>query len=293
MRFELLKKDAENNCLRGLLENPADEDQLKAELEAELASLDEEFSFIAQCNIGGEFMEPKDTARVQQIAKRQWTRTLDDRLGISRKEAERKAKLPSVELPVKESLLADRADHILEHDSVIHAADPDNPYGFKVKVPEHKYNLGEIYNLSIEKGTLTEEERFKINDHIVQTIVMLEQLQFPDHLAKIPEYAGGHHEKMDGTGYPKSVSGDDMSVPAKVMAIADIFEALTAADRPYKPPKSLNESIRIMSFMAKDDHIDRDLFALFLNSGIYRQYAEEYLQDHQIDAVDISQYLTA
>ena len=136
----------------------------------------------------------------------------------------------------------------------------------------------------------SEEERFKINDHIVQTIVMLESLPFPKHLARVPEIAGGHHEKMDGTGYPKQLRGEQMSIPARVMAIADVFEALTAADRPYKPAKKLSESVKIMSFMVKDDHLDPDLFRLFLESGVYKAYADKFLLPEQIDDVDIAQY---
>ena len=167
----------------------------------------------------------------------------------------------------------------------------DNPHGFRLDVPEHKYNLGEIYNLCITRGTLTAEERFKINDHIVQTIIMLGQLPFPEHLKRVPEYAGGHHEKMDGTGYPRKLNRDDMSVPARIMAIADIFEALTAADRPYKAAKTLSESVKIMSFMKKDSHIDGDLFEIFLTSGVYKEYADQFLEKDQIDEVDITEYL--
>jgi hypothetical protein len=149
----------------------------------------------------------------------------------------------------------------------------------------------EVYNLSIARGTLNAEERKVINHHIVATIDMLEELPFPKNLAKVPEYAGGHHEKMDGTGYPKGLTREQMSVPARMMAIADIYEALTASDRPYKKAKTLNESIRIMSFMKKDDHIDGELFELFLRSGVYRTYAEEFLLPDQIDEVDIDAYL--
>ena len=158
-------------------------------------------------------------------------------------------------------------------------------------MPELKFNLGEVYNLSIARGTLTAEERFKINDHIVQTIVMLEQLPFPKHLKRVPEFAGGHHEKMDGTGYPRKLNKDDMSIPARIMAIADIFEALTAADRPYKAAKTLSESVKIMSFMKKDSHIDGDLFEIFLTSGVYKEYADQFLEKDQIDEVDITEYL--
>lgn len=149
----------------------------------------------------------------------------------------------------------------------------------------------EIYNLSIRRGTLTAEERKVINDHIVVTIDMLEQLPFPKNLRRVPEYAGGHHEKMDGTGYPKGLTKEQLSIPARVMAIADIFEALTAADRPYKKPKPLTESIDILYKMRHSDHIDPDLFKLFLTSGVYLDYAHKFLPAEQIDKVDITQYL--
>ena len=193
-------------------------------------------------------------------------------------------------MPVAENLLCDRDDHIIYREEETVAAQ-DDQYGFKLDVPELKFNLGEVYNLSIARGTLTAEERFKINDHIVQTIVMLEQLPFPKHLKRVPEYAGGHHEKMDGTGYPKKLNKDDMSIPARIMAIADIFEALTAADRPYKAAKTLSESVKIMSFMKKDSHIDGDLFEIFLTSGVYKEYADQFLEKDQIDEVDIIEYL--
>jgi len=162
-----------------------------------------------------------------------------------------------------------------------------------MQVPAHLYNRGEVYNLSIGRGTLTEEERYKINDHIVQTIVMLTKLPFPRHLKSVPELAGGHHEKMDGTGYPKRLSGAEMSVQARIMAIADIFEALTAADRPYKKGKTLSEAIAIMARMKKEKHIDPDLFDLFLESGVYRDYAERYMEKRFIDAVDVRAYVGA
>jgi HD-GYP domain-containing protein (c-di-GMP phosphodiesterase class II) len=107
----------------------------------------------------------------------------------------------------------------------------------------------------------------------------------------VPEIAGGHHEKMDGTGYPKRLSKDEMSPVARMMAIADIFEALTARDRPYKKGKTLSESIKIMSFMKKDKHIDPELFELFLRSGVYKEYAQRYMTPEQIDDVDIEKVL--
>jgi len=146
----------------------------------------------------------------------------------------------------------------------------------------------ELYNLTIEKGTLTPEEREVINNHIVATIKMLEALPFPKHLKHVPEYAGGHHEKMDGTGYPRGLKREQMSVQARIMAIADIFEALTAKDRPYKEGKKLSESLRILSFMKQDKHIDPDLFDIFVKERLFEQYAEQYLDPAQVDNVDLT-----
>ncbi|MEE8335976.1 MAG: HD domain-containing phosphohydrolase [Candidatus Neomarinimicrobiota bacterium] len=145
----------------------------------------------------------------------------------------------------------------------------------------------EIYNLCIPRGTLTPEERQIINDHIVMTIKMLETLPYPKHLKNVPEFAGGHHEKLDGTGYPKGLAKNDMSVQARIMAIADIFEALTASDRPYKKGKTLSQAMRILGFMKNDAHIDAELFELFVQKKIYLQYAEKNLDPSQIDEVNI------
>jgi len=138
---------------------------------------------------------------------------------------------------------------------------------------------------------LTDLERAEMATHAAHTQNILDRIVYPVALRGVPEYAGGHHEKMDGTGYPRGLKGEEMSIPARVMAIADIFEALTASDRPYKKAKTLSESIKILSFFKKDGHIDGDLFDLFLTSGIYQRYAERFMLPEQIDAVDIQQYL--
>ena len=144
----------------------------------------------------------------------------------------------------------------------------------------------EVDNLCIPKGTLLPEEREIINDHIRITIDMLERLPYPKHLRNVPEFAGGHHEKLDGTGYPKGLKADEMSVQAKMMAIADIYEALTAADRPYKDGKKLSQAMRIMGFMKNDYEIDSDLFEIFVKEGVYKKYAHKYIEKSQIDSVD-------
>lgn len=146
----------------------------------------------------------------------------------------------------------------------------------------------EIYNLTIPKGTLTPEERQVINNHISVTIKMLESLPYPKYLRQVPEYAGAHHEHMDGSGYPRRLTRDQMSIPARIMGIADIFEALTARDRPYKKGKTLSESLFILGKMKLDRHIDPDLFDLFIRSGVYRHYAEHFMKADQIDEVNES-----
>ena len=144
----------------------------------------------------------------------------------------------------------------------------------------------EVYNLNISRGTLTAEERTIINNHIVVTIHMLESLPYPKILRRVPEYAGAHHERMDGKGYPKGLKRDQMSVPARMMGIADIFEALTSRDRPYKKIKTLTESLFILGKMKLDNHIDPDLFDIFIREKIYLRYAEKFLEPAQIDEVN-------
>ena len=146
----------------------------------------------------------------------------------------------------------------------------------------------ELRNLTIRAGTLTEQERKVINHHIVATIRMLEALPWPRHLTRVPEYAGGHHERMDGKGYPKGLTREQMSVQARCMGIADIFEALTAKDRPYKKGKTLSESLEILGKFRENGHIDPDLFDVFVRRKVYLHYAEMFLDKEQIDAVDES-----
>jgi len=266
-RFEVLHRDAEIAYLKARLAGEAEE-TARPRLEEEWAALQDEFAFVGRANVGGEFMADEDIGTLNQIGARTWVRHFDKTVGLAPLAAMRAEENPPAPPPCEEHLLAD--------------------------LPEHKvgmYNQGELYNLAIRRGTLTAEERKTINDHIVVTIKMLETLPFPKKLRRVPEYAGGHHETMIGTGYPRGLTRGDMSIPARVMAIADIFEALTAADRPYKKAKTLSESLKIMKFMCKDQHIDPDLFDLFLRSGVWKHYAESYLAPSQIDAVNIEDYL--
>jgi HD-GYP domain-containing protein (c-di-GMP phosphodiesterase class II) len=146
----------------------------------------------------------------------------------------------------------------------------------------------EIYNLTIGRGTLTNEEREIINKHAIVTHKMLSQLPFPKHLKNVHRYAATHHEKINGTGYPFGLKDAEISLQSRILAIADIFEALTACDRPYRKAKTLSEALKIMSFMVKDGHIDKDLFDLFIKEKIYLDYARKELLPQQIDNVDFS-----
>ena len=145
----------------------------------------------------------------------------------------------------------------------------------------------EVYNLSISRGTLTPEERKIINDHTVVTLHMLEKLPWPKALKHVPSYAGAHHEKLDGTGYPRGLNSAELPIQPRIVALADIFEALTAKDRPYKKGKTLSETIRIMTFMRNDYHLDPDLFDIFLKEKVFEEYAREYLPPEQIDEVKV------
>ncbi|ARJ67232.1 chemotaxis protein [Magnetospirillum sp. ME-1] len=286
-RFEVLLRDERVRMLESIVAGtPADEAEMV--FEAAKASLMDDFAFIAECNLGGEFMAPEKVERLKSIATRTWLRHFDDRLGLAHEELRRYVGDPEP-LPAIEPLLADKPQHVIPRPKDSALFDP--AYGFKTKIPENLYNFGEVYNLSVGRGTLSEEERFKINEHIIQTIIMLKRLPFPKHLSRVVEYAGAHHETLIGTGYPKKLAAEDLSVPARITAIADIFEALTASDRPYKKAKTLSECVKILSFFKKDKHIDPELFDLFLTSGVYRRYAERYLKPEQIDEVDISLYL--
>ena len=293
MRFEVLWRDAELVYWQGLAGGAAQQG-LQAALERRQAELQEEFAFVARANLGGEFMDEADIERLRQIGQRRWLRHFDNRLGISRDEEERFKGVPPQPLPVQEPLLADRPEQRQPWGArkpPVVKGDPRNVWGFDMTLPTNASDQGELYNLSIRRGTLNDEERFKINEHIVQTIIMLSSLPFPRQLRRVPDIAGNHHEKMDGSGYPRRLGKADLSIAERVMAIADIFEALTAADRPYKAPKTLSESVKIMVSMARGNHIDGQLLRLFLSSGVYRQYAERFLQEQQIDELDVEYWL--
>ena len=267
-RFEILHRDAHIEYLQKRLNNIDTKQHLQAEFVAKVKQLEEDFAFVAKCNTGDIELNDRDIARLEQISQIQFVRYFNRMLGLSWAERDNVENKDFYVHPARENLLQNRKDQI---------------FG--------PYNRGELYNLEIRRGTINKEERDKINEHIVVTIDMLKALPFPKELSKVVEYAGAHHERIDGKGYPNGLTGDQMSVPAKIMAIADIFEALTANDRPYKEPKKLSEVLRIMQQMKHNGHIDPDLYDVFIRSKVYQDYAEQYMDKNQIDEVTPEDYL--
>lgn len=280
-RFEICKLEAtlarwKQTYPQGL---PAEQRSL---LTKECNEIDEDFSFVASCNLGTDKMSEDAISRLQEISLRQWTRTLDDRLGVSLKELSRRDHSVPHTLPVKERVLSDKKEHMIARPAG-QAYEKDNPWGFKMEIPELLYDHGELKNLAIARGTLTAEERYKINEHMVLTIKMLESLPFPRHLRAVPEIAENHHERIDGHGYPRALKAGDLSVPARLMAIADVFEALTAADRPYKSGKTVTQALELMDEMVRKGHLDSNLFSLFSASDVPTRYAKAFLEAWQYE----------
>ena len=288
-RFEVLLRDAQIARLEGLLAG-GEPTQLNHDFEARKQELRDQFQFIAAANLGAEFFDKEKIACLREIGKQTWVRHFDDSLGLAWEESQRRlAHAPAPgQVPVVERLLSDQPWH---HQKRSESEALPEGYGFDMDVPEDAFNYGELHNLSVSRGTLTPEERYKINEHVVQTIVMLESLPLPRGLRRVPEYAGTHHETLRGDGYPRKLPPEKLSVPSRIMALCDIFEALTASDRPYKKAKSLSVAIDILAGFRDRGHIDSDLFELFLTSDVYKRYAEQFMAEEQIDPVNIEKYL--
>ncbi len=267
-RFEILRRDAHIEYLKKRLANTATKEELQAEFVANVEELEKEFDLVARCNTGDVALTDKDIQALDEISKKQFVRYFSRTKGISWAERDSLEDLEKASHPEFENLLQNRKDHI---------------FG--------QYNRGELYNLKVRSGTINKEEREKINEHIVVTIDMLKALPFPKELSNVVEYAGAHHERIDGKGYPNGLTGDQMSIPAKIMAISDIFEALTANDRPYKEPKKLSQVLSIMQYMKNSGHIDPDLYEVFIKSGVYKEYADQYVSREQIDDINPEDYL--
>lgn len=267
-RFEILRRDAHIEYLKKRLKNTDTPEKLQAEFIHKVKQLEKDYEFICQCNIGDKKMTTENIAELERISRITFMRYFNRMNGLSWAERDHIKDKEAYENPGLENLLQDREDLLFD-----------------------KYNRGELYNLEIPQGTINKEEREKINEHIVVTIDMLKALPFPKELSKVVEYAGAHHERIDGKGYPNGLTGEQMSIPAKIMAIADIFEALTANDRPYKEPKKLSEVLKIMQGMKNSGHIDPDLYKVFITNQVYMDYAEQYISPEQIDDITPDDYL--
>ncbi|MBP3346306.1 MAG: HD domain-containing protein [Alphaproteobacteria bacterium] len=267
-RFEILRRDAHIDYLKKRLQNTDTQENLQKEFVARVRQLEDDYEFIARCNIGDIPMTEDDIARLENIAKIRFMRYFNRMLGLSWAERNSIADTELYSHPSLENLIQNRED--------------------QVTAP---YNHGELYNLRIRNGTINKQEREKINEHIVVTIDMLKALPFPKELSNVVEYAGSHHERIDGKGYPNGLTGSQMSIPAKIMAIADIFEALTSTDRPYKEPKKLSSALAILKELSETGHIDRDLYEVFVSNKVYEDYAEQYMNPEQIDDVNPEDYL--
>ena len=267
-RFEILRRDAHIEYLQKRLHNIDTKENLQAEFVAKVKQLNDDFEFIGKCNIGDEALTKQDLERIDKIAEQKFVRYFSRMVGLSWSEKKLINTPSTYAAPEVEAVLQDRPEQIAAF-----------------------YNQGELTNIKIKQGTINATEREKINEHIITTINMLKNLPFPPELSNIVEYAGAHHERVDGKGYPNGLTGEQMSIPAKIMAIADVYEALTAKDRPYKEPKKLSEVLKIMQEMKNSGHLDPELYELFIKSGVYMDYAKEYIDKDQIDDINPEEFL--
>ena len=288
-RFEVLWRDAELDYWRAIAQG-GEATKLDQVLQRRRQELQEAFACVAEANHGREAMSEADCQRLKTIGEWRWLRYFDDRLGLSRAELDNMAEEPRRALPAEERLLADLPRHRIAWQRPcppVHPEDPDNHWGFSMEPPSLAEHQGELYNLCIARGTLNDVERFRMQEHVIQTIIMLESLPWPAHLKRVPEIAGNHHERMDGQGYPRRLRLGEASLEERIMALADVFEALTASDRPYKNGLPLSRALEILADMVKDGHLDPAVFELLLDSGVWRRYADTFVADRQIDQVDI------
>ena len=267
-RFEVLIRDAEIEYLKKRLESDEDQIMLLDEFNNKVTKYKSDFAFIAYCNTGEEPLSEIDKLKLKEIAQYTFTRNLDNTKGLAREElslygSEKKA------VPTQEHILQNAMHHM-----------------------QGRLNYGELYNLLIDIGTLTPEEKQIINEHVELSMDIVGRIPFPNDIkADITDYVANHHERLDGSGYPRGLKGNDISIPARIIAIADTFEALTATDRPYKSAKSLSQTLDIMKKECEKGTLDYDVFELFITSGVMMEYAKDYMQREQIDIDDFSKYL--
>lgn len=269
-RFEILRRDAEIACLKQIIADPQSKPQAQTELAQKIKQLEQDFAFIAACNIGDSEVSADDVKKLKRIGRQKFKRYFNRLLGLSWFE--------------KQQLNPEQSQKYSHtgFETVLQ----DNPEDVYKDIP-----TGEIYNLSTNKGTINPLERKKIEQHAAETAKILDYLQLPPDYACIKNYAAEHHERPNGSGYPLGLTDKDLSVAGKIIMLADIFEALTSVDRPYKAPKKLSETLRILQAMKNKQQLDAEIYHIFITKRIFMQYAEQYLKPEQIDQININDYL--
>ena len=249
-------------------QNTAPKETLQAEFLAKIEQLISDFEFIGICNTGEQRLTDEDLKRIDKISSQSFTRYFNRMTGLSYNERQQISDTEKYTKPATEYLLQDL---------------PEQEESF--------YDQREIINLKTIQGTINTIEREKIKEHVTTSLNILKDIPFPKEYNNIIEYAGSHHERIDGKGYPNGLKGDQMSIPAKILAVADIYEALTAKDRPYKEPKKISQVLRIMQDMKNSGHLAPDIYEVFIKSGVYMEYAKEYLDPSQIDEINPEEFL--
>ena len=267
-RFEVLLRDARIKYLESVIKNPDDEEKYREAYKSEVSALRKEFTFVAKCNLGDVVITERGVEKIKQIAKRTYIRNFDGTLGLSKAEVGRLNKEEAAKFPVEEHLLQDKKEDIIGD-----------------------CNCGEVHNLIVKYGTLTAEEKNIMDKHVEQTEEMLSAVRFPERYRNVVKYAASHHERLDGTGYPKGLKGDKLPLPVRILTMADVFEALSADDRPYKKMRKLSEILKIMKNMSDSGHLDPDIFHIFVKKKIYSWYAKDFMKPEQLDKVDEAELL--
>ncbi|WP_025562799.1 HD domain-containing phosphohydrolase [Psychromonas sp. SP041] len=285
MRFEILWRDAEISYFKQSRGNPEQNKPLKETLIKQQLQLMRDFGFVAKANLGDTTMSEQETLRLHRIGAQTWLRYFDDRLGLSSIEKLRLTDKKQ-KLPVQETLLSDKKEHIIKRNNITKIDS-----GIKIEVADHLYNFGELYNLSIPKGTLTVEDKFEINQSILSTINLLKALPTSHKQVIKVQDLSAYHPVLKYVSCPSKANNVGFSITSRILLMTDIFETLTSVKTPQQKVESLSTAIEILHQLAVDQVIDMNLFKLFLSSGIYIKYANKFLHETQFDDVDISKYL--
>ena len=269
-RFEILRRDAEIKYLKQSLAHPENKAQLQQAYKKRVKKLEEDFKFVADCNIGDMAVTEKEVKKLKKIGAQKFKRTFNRLFGVSWYE---------------KNMLTEEQRQIYQKPAMEPVLQ-DNPEDTYKEIP-----TGEIYNLSTFKGTINKEERKKIENHAFETAIILNMLKLPKEYKDMIKYAAEHHEQPSGKGYPLNLPKDELSIPSRIMAVADIFEALTSSGRPYKAPKKLSEALHIMQMMKNHQQIDSEIYSICIKKKIFMNYAHKYLAPEQIDIENLEVYL--